>query len=66
MRIYAPITILSTTNLQGGDWYRDIVSRDQIPLRKEILERDDLIFIFEREKNKAKKFEYAAIPKKWI
>lgn len=66
MRIYAPITILSITNLQGGDWHRDIVSRDQIPLRKEILDRDDLIFIFEREKNKAKKFEYAAIPKKWI
>ena len=37
----------------------DIIDKDQIPLRKELVDRYDLIFVFESLKNKEAKVAYA-------
>jgi DNA replicative helicase MCM subunit Mcm2 (Cdc46/Mcm family) len=57
--IDSPTTMLGTTNPESGEWYMDIIDKDQIPLRKELVDRYDLIFIFESLKKKEQKLEYA-------
>ena len=57
--IGAPTTVLGTTNPEGGEWYHDIVEKGKIPLRKELLDRYDLVMVFESLKDKEKKVEYA-------
>jgi hypothetical protein len=51
--------VLGTTNPESGEWYMDIIDKGQIPLRKELVDRYDLIFIFESLKKKEQKVEYA-------
>jgi DNA replicative helicase MCM subunit Mcm2 (Cdc46/Mcm family) len=57
--IDSPTTILGTTNPESGEWYMDIIDKGQIPLRKELVDRYDLIFIFQLLKDKGQKVEYA-------
>jgi DNA replicative helicase MCM subunit Mcm2 (Cdc46/Mcm family) len=57
--IEAPTTVLGTTNPEGGEWYRDIVEIGKIPLLKELIDRYDLVMVFESLKDKEKKVEYA-------
>jgi len=57
--IDSPTTILGTTNPASGEWYADIVDKGQIPLRKELVDRYDLIFVFESLKDKNQKVDYA-------
>lgn len=57
--IDSPTTVLGTTNPEGGSWYFDIVDKGQIPLRKELVDRYDLIFVFESITNKEQKVAYA-------
>ena len=45
--IDSPTTVLATTNPEHGEWYMDIIDKGQIPLRKELVDRYDLIFVFE-------------------
>jgi|GEM_PF-1717052 len=55
----SPTTVLGTTNPDSGEWYSDIIDKGQIPLRKELVDRYDLIFVFESLKNKEAKVAYA-------
>jgi replicative DNA helicase Mcm len=57
--IDSPTTVLGTTNPESGEWYMDIIDKGQIPLRKELVDRYDLIFVFTLLKNKADKIDYA-------
>ena len=57
--IDSPTTVLATTNPEHGEWYFDIIEKRQIPLRKELVDRYDLIFVFESLKEKTQKVEYA-------
>jgi replicative DNA helicase Mcm len=57
--IDSPTTVLGTTNPESGEWYSDIIDKDQIPLRKELVDRYDLIFVFGSLKKKEQKVEYA-------
>ena len=42
--IEAKTTVLGTLNPRQSDWYNDAVSKDQIPLRRELIDRYNLIF----------------------
>jgi DNA replicative helicase MCM subunit Mcm2 (Cdc46/Mcm family) len=57
--IDSPTTVLSTTNPQSGEWYDNVLDKGQIPLRKELVDRYDLIFTFESLKDKNQKIDYA-------
>jgi len=57
--IDSPTTVLGTTNPEGGGWYLGTVDKGQIPLRKELVDRYDLIFVFESLRNKDQKVTYA-------
>jgi replicative DNA helicase Mcm len=52
-------TVLGTTNPEGGEWYMDIVEKVKIPLRKELVDRYDLVLVFEPLKDKESKANYA-------
>jgi DNA replicative helicase MCM subunit Mcm2 (Cdc46/Mcm family) len=57
--IDSPTTVLGTTNPDSGEWYADVIDKGQIPLRKELVDRYDLIFVFESLKDKNQKVDYA-------
>jgi DNA replicative helicase MCM subunit Mcm2 (Cdc46/Mcm family) len=57
--IDSPTTVLGTTNPATGDWYAGIIERDQIPLRKEVVDRNDFIFVFVALKTREEKVNYA-------
>jgi DNA replicative helicase MCM subunit Mcm2 (Cdc46/Mcm family) len=57
--IDSPTTVLGTTNPESGEWYADIIDKGQIPLRRELVDRNDLIFVFESLRNKEQKMDYA-------
>ena len=57
--ISSPTTVLGTTNPESGEWYADVIDKGQIPLRKEPVDRYDLIFTFESLKKKEQKADYA-------
>ena len=45
--IDSPTTILGTTNPESGEWHFTVVNKGQIPLRKELVDRYDLMFVFD-------------------
>jgi DNA replicative helicase MCM subunit Mcm2 (Cdc46/Mcm family) len=47
--IEAKTTILGTLNPRKSDWHLGQVSKDQIPLRRELVDRYDLVFAFRDE-----------------
>jgi DNA replicative helicase MCM subunit Mcm2 (Cdc46/Mcm family) len=51
--------VLATTNPEHGEWYFDNVEKRQIPLRRELIDRFDLIFVFESLSGKEQKVKYA-------
>ena len=53
--IDSPTTVLATTNPEHGEWYMDIIDKGQIPLRKELVDRYDLVFVFEPLKDRVQK-----------
>ena len=57
--IESPTTVLGTTNPEGGEWYMDIVEKGKIPLRKEFVDRYDLVLVFEPLRGKDNKTAYA-------
>jgi DNA replicative helicase MCM subunit Mcm2 (Cdc46/Mcm family) len=57
--IEAKTTVLGTTNPRQSGWYNDVISKDQIPLRRELIDRYDLIFVFKEESDKAEREKYA-------
>jgi replicative DNA helicase Mcm len=57
--IESPTTVLGTTNPEGGEWYMDVVEKGKIPLRKELVDRYDLVLVFEALKDKDSKTAYA-------
>lgn len=57
--IDSPTTVLATTNPEHGEWYMDIIDKRQIPLRKELVDRYDLIFVFESLRHREQKISYA-------
>jgi DNA replicative helicase MCM subunit Mcm2 (Cdc46/Mcm family) len=57
--IESPTTVLGTTNPESGEWYFNVVDKGQIPLRKELVDRYDLIFVFESLRDKDQKVDYA-------
>ena len=50
---------LGTLNPRQSDWYNDAISKDQIPLRRELIDRYDLIFAVKEKTGKAEREEYA-------
>jgi DNA replicative helicase MCM subunit Mcm2 (Cdc46/Mcm family) len=56
--IEAKTTVLGTLNPRASDWYSGTVSKEQIPLRRELIDRYDLIFAFKDTENKEDKQEY--------
>ncbi|CAN5476243.1 hypothetical protein BH18THE2_BH18THE2_27600 [soil metagenome] len=57
--IESPTTVLGTTNPEGGEWYMDVVEKGKIPLRKELVDRYDLVLVFEALKGREIKAAYA-------
>ena len=57
--IDSPTTVLATTNPEHGEWYMDTVDKGQIPLRKELVDRYDLPFVFEPLRERKDKLSYA-------
>ena len=57
--IDSPTTVLATTNPEHGEWYMDTVDKGQIPLRKELVDRYDLLFVFEPLRERNQKISYA-------
>ncbi len=57
--IESPTTVLGTTNPEGGEWYMDVIDKGKIPLRKELVDRYDLVLVFEALKDKNSKTAYA-------
>lgn len=57
--IDSPTTVLATTNPEHGEWYMDFIDKGQIPLRKELIDRYDFIFVFEPLREKEQKISYA-------
>ena len=57
--IDSPTTVLGTTNPQGGEWYLGSIEKRQIPLRKELVDRYDLVFVFDSLKGREEKADYA-------
>jgi replicative DNA helicase Mcm len=57
--IDSPTTVLATTNPDHGEWYLDIIDKGQIPLRKELVDRFDLVFVFEPLREREQKISYA-------
>jgi DNA replicative helicase MCM subunit Mcm2 (Cdc46/Mcm family) len=57
--IDSPTTVLATTNPEHGEWYMDIIDKGQIPLRKELVDRFDLPFVFEPLRDRTQKVSYA-------
>ena len=57
--IDSPTTVLATTNPEHGEWYMDFIDKGQIPLRKELIDRYDLIFVFEPLREREQKINYA-------
>ena len=57
--IDSPTTVLATTNPEHGEWYMDAIDKGQIPLRKELVDRYDLIFVFESLRDRQQKVSYA-------
>lgn len=57
--IDSPTTILGTTNPESGEWYFTVVNKGQIPLRKELVDRYDLMFVFDLLRIREQKADYA-------
>ena len=57
--IEAKTTVLGTLNPRQSDWYNDAVSKDQIPLRRELIDRYDLILVFKESTSKSERERYA-------
>lgn len=57
--IDSPTTILGTTNPESGEWYFTVVNKGQIPLRKELVDRYDLMFVFDLLRIREQKVDYA-------
>jgi replicative DNA helicase Mcm len=57
--IESPTTVLGTTNPEGSEWYMDVVEKGKIPLRKELVDRYDLVLVFEALKDRNSKAAYA-------
>jgi DNA replicative helicase MCM subunit Mcm2 (Cdc46/Mcm family) len=56
--IEAKTTILGTLNPRKSDWYYGAVSKDQIPLRRELVDRYDLVFAFKDLRGKHDRQKY--------
>jgi replicative DNA helicase Mcm len=57
--IEAKTTVLGTLNPRQSDWYYGSISKDQIPLRRELIDRYDLIFAFKDSTSKSEREKYA-------
>ena len=57
--IEARTTVLGTLNPRQSDWYYGTVSKDQIPLRRELIDRYDLIFATKDSTSKSERENYA-------
>ena len=53
--IDSPTTVLATTNPTWGVVFGYVLTKGQIPLRKELVDRYDLVFVFESVKGKNQK-----------
>jgi DNA replicative helicase MCM subunit Mcm2 (Cdc46/Mcm family) len=57
--IEAPTTVLGTTNPETSDWFNNVIAKNQIPLRKELVDRYDFVLAFQATTRQEDKRQYA-------
>jgi DNA replicative helicase MCM subunit Mcm2 (Cdc46/Mcm family) len=56
--IDTPTTVLGTTNPETAEWHNNVVEKNQIPLRKELVDRYDFVLVFQAFSNQKQKANY--------